>query len=55
VHLAGFAPAFTLSQGDSECSRKVTNKYRFSRYGQAKKMKKTKMKNIKKTVSLRER
>jgi len=32
VHLAGFAPAFTLSQCDSECSRKPPNAHSLGRY-----------------------
>ena len=35
VHLAGFAPAFTLSFHDSECSRKPPNAHSLGRYGQA--------------------
>jgi hypothetical protein len=31
VHLAGFAPAFTLSFHDSECSRKPPNAYSLGR------------------------
>ena len=34
VHLAGFAPAFTLSFHDSECSRKPPNAHSLGRYGQ---------------------
>ena len=33
VHLAGFAPAFTLSFHDSECSRKPPNAHSLGRYG----------------------
>ncbi len=55
VHSGGFAPAFTLSFHDSECSRKPPNAHSLGRYGQAKKTKKTKLKSIEKTVSLRER
>ena len=36
LHLAGFAPEFTLSQGDSECSRKSTNANSIGRYWQVK-------------------
>jgi hypothetical protein len=35
VHLAGFAPAFTLSLGDSERSRKPPNAHSLGRYVQA--------------------
>jgi len=31
VHLAGFAPAFTLSFHDSECSRKPPNAHSLGR------------------------
>jgi len=31
VQLAGFAPAFTLSQGDSELSRKPSNAHSLGR------------------------
>ena len=31
VHSAGFAPAFTLSQGDSECSRKPQDAHSLGR------------------------
>jgi hypothetical protein len=41
VHLAGFAPAFTLSLCDSECSRKPPNAHSLGRYGQQQKMKKS--------------
>ena len=34
VHLAGFAPAFTLSFHDSECSRKPPNAHSLGRYQQ---------------------
>ena len=34
VHLAGFAPAYTLSFHDSECSRKSPNVHSLGRYGQ---------------------
>jgi len=37
VHLAGFAPAFTLSFHDSECSRKPPNAHSLGRYQQAEK------------------
>jgi hypothetical protein len=40
VHLAGVAPAFTLSQCDSEYSRKPPNALSLSRYGQVVKKKK---------------
>ena len=33
VHLAGVAPAFTLSFHDSECSRKPPNAHSLGRYG----------------------
>ena len=39
MHLAGFAPAFTLSHSDKECSRKPPNAHSLSRYQQAKKKK----------------
>jgi len=39
VHLAGFAPAFTLSFHDSECSRKPPNAHSLGRYGQVQKTK----------------
>jgi len=39
VHLAGFAPAFTLSFHDSECSRKPPNAHSLGRYVQQQKMK----------------
>jgi hypothetical protein len=32
VHSGGFAPAFTLSLGDSECSRKPPNAHSLGRY-----------------------
>ena len=32
VHFAGFAPAFTLSFHDSECSRKPPNAHSLGRY-----------------------
>ncbi len=35
VHLAVFAPAFTLSFHDSECSRKPPNAHSLGRYRQA--------------------
>jgi len=35
VHSGSFAPAFTLSFHDSECSRKPPNAHSLSRYGQA--------------------
>ena len=38
VHFAGFAPAFTLSQCDSEYSRKPQDAHSLSRYGQQHKM-----------------
>jgi len=41
VHLAGFAPAFTLSFHDSECSRKPPNAHSLGRYVQQQKMKKS--------------
>ena len=41
VHLAGFAPAFTLSLCDSECSRKPPNAHSLGRYQQAEKKKET--------------
>ena len=34
VHLAGFAPAFTLSQCDSEYARKPQDAHSIGRYGQ---------------------
>jgi len=34
LHLAGFAPAFTLSFHDSECSRKPPNAHSLGRYVQ---------------------
>jgi hypothetical protein len=34
VHLAGFAPAFTLSLGDSEFARKPQDAHSLSRYVQ---------------------
>jgi len=34
VHLAGFAPAFTLSLCDSEYARKPQDAHSLSRYGQ---------------------
>jgi hypothetical protein len=34
VNLAGFAPAFTLSQCDSEYARKPQDAHSLSRYGQ---------------------
>jgi hypothetical protein len=34
VHSGGFAPAFTLSFHDSECSRKPPNAHSLGRYGQ---------------------
>jgi hypothetical protein len=37
VHLAVFAPAFTLSFHDSERSRKPPNAHSLGRYGQGKK------------------
>jgi len=40
VRLAGFAPAFTLSLGDSECSRKPPNAHSLGRYVQQQKNKK---------------
>jgi len=40
VHLAGFAPAFTLSFHDSECSRKPPNAHSLGRWQQAEKKKK---------------
>ena len=40
VHLAGFAPAFTLSFHDSECSRKPPNAHSLGRYVQQQKNKK---------------
>src|ERR1035437_3256213 len=40
VHSAVFAPAFTLSFHDSECSRKPPNAHSLGRYGQQQKMKK---------------
>jgi len=39
VHSGGFAPAFTLSFHDSECSRKPPNAHSLGRYGQANKKK----------------
>jgi len=42
VHLAGVAPAFTLSQCDSEYSRKPPNALSLGRYVQQQKMKKEK-------------
>jgi len=35
VHSGGFAPAFTLSFHDSECSRKPPNAHNLGRYLQA--------------------
>ena len=40
VHSAVFAPAFTLSFHDSECSRKPPNAHSLGRYGQVVKKKK---------------
>ena len=40
VHLAGFAPAFTLSFHDSERSRKPPNAHSLGRYVQQQKNKK---------------
>jgi hypothetical protein len=37
VHLAAFAPAFTLSFHDSECTRKPPNAHSLGRYAQAEK------------------
>ncbi len=37
VHFAGFAPAFTLSQRDSEYARKPQDAHSLSRYQQAEK------------------
>jgi hypothetical protein len=37
VHSGGFAPAFTLSFHDSECSRKPPNAHSLGRYAQAEK------------------
>ena len=34
VHLAGFAPAFTFSQCDSEYARKPQDAHSLGRYGQ---------------------
>jgi hypothetical protein len=42
VHSGSFAPAFTLSFHDSECSRKPPNAHSLGRYGQAKEKKKEK-------------
>src|ERR1035437_1032374 len=39
VHSGSFAPAFTLSFHDSECSRKPPNAHSLGRYGQQQKMK----------------
>jgi len=39
VHSGSFAPAFTLSFHDSECSRKPPNAHSLGRYGQAKEKK----------------
>jgi hypothetical protein len=41
MHLAVFAPAFTLSFHDSECSRKPPNAHSLGRYVQQQKMKKS--------------
>ena len=41
VHLAGFAPAFSLSFHDSERSRKPPNAHSLGRYVQQQKMKKS--------------
>jgi len=40
VHSGGFSPAFTLSLGDSECSRKPPNAHSLGRYGQVQKKQK---------------
>ena len=40
VHLAGFAPAFTLSLCDSECSRNPPNAHSLGRWQQAEKKEK---------------
>jgi hypothetical protein len=40
VHSGGFAPAFTLSFHDSECSRKPPNAHSLGRYVQQQKKKK---------------
>jgi len=41
VHLAGFAPAFTLSQCDSEYTRKPQDAHSLSRYASVYKKRKT--------------
>ena len=46
VHSGGFAPAFTLSFHDSECSRKPPNAHSLGRYLQAYKKKKKKTKHF---------
>jgi hypothetical protein len=58
VHLAVFAPAFTLSQGDSERSRKPPNAHSLGRYQTCKKTNKTDQHghklNVKKIFNLEE-
>ena len=51
VHLAGFAPAFTLSLGDSEFARKPQDAHSLSRYVQQQKNEKERLCFVEKSLT----